>query len=394
MTRSFNDFIERKGTKSLKWDETKKVFGKSDVLPLWVADMDFSAPDEVVQAIQARSKHPIFGYTIASDETKQAVVNWLQSRHNWSIKNEWVTFTSGVVPALAACVQTFTNENDSILIFTPVYHPFFQVIQKNNRKLITSSLLIENNHYEIDFNDVEQKFANGIKAIIFCSPHNPGGRVWTKSELQTLAALCKKYNVLIISDDIHSDLLLNNHKHIPISHISEDSLQRTITCIAPSKTFNLAGLQASATIIANKDLRKAYEDHLHKQGHFTLNTFAIEGIEASYRYGAKWLNEVIAYIEENVQLVQQVLPTIDPRIRIMKPEATYLIWLDFRGLGIEEKTLQYHLLTDGKVALEPGSRFGEDGSGFFRLNVACPRSTLTEGLERIKLAVEVAVKNL
>ncbi|RAK18682.1 cystathionine beta-lyase [Anoxybacillus vitaminiphilus] len=383
---SFDDFIERRNTYSVKWDETERIFGVKDVLPLWVADMDFKAPEKVLEALAKRVEHGVFGYTSIPASLKQAVCDWMMSKHEWHIDSKWLSFSTGVVPALATAIQAFTSPGDKIIVQTPVYYPFLQLVEKNNRELVLNPLQLTNGKYEMDFADLKEKI-KGAKLLLLCSPHNPGGRVWSKEELIKLGELCLEHNVIVVSDEIHSDLVFSGSRHTPFASISEEFAQNSVTCIAPTKTFNLAGLQSAISIIPNRTLKTQFDSVQQRQGFFTLNTFAIIGTEAAYRHGEQWLNDLLKYIEKNVELTCSFIERHLPKLKVMKPEATYLVWIDCRNLQKSDQELKQLLLQKGKIAVEPGNKFGEDGSGFIRLNVACTRETLQEALKRLATAL-------
>ena len=387
-TYSFDQLINRTGTQSVKWDKTDLVFGAKDVLPFWVADMDFQAPPNVLQTINERVKHGIFGYTSPTESTANALSSWVEKKHQWTIDHEWITYSPGVVFALSMAIQAFTEPGDSILIQPPVYTPFFNMIKVNDREVVENPLKLAGDKYEIDFADLEQKFAEGVKLMILCSPHNPVGRVWTKEELKKLADLCEKYNVLIVSDEIHSDLIYQPYKHIPISMVSEDAANRTITCMAPSKTFNIPGLQASAIIIPNEKLRTQYAQQQQKQGFSNLNTFGIIGLEAAYSEGEEWLEALLVYLKKNVDLVTRFISENLPELRVVQPEGTYLLWIDCNKLHLSEEELHERLLEKGKIAVEKGEKYSSTyGKGFIRLNIGCSHEQLQEGLNRLKVAL-------
>lgn len=382
----FDKLINRKQSSSVKWDLLKELYGESDLLPMWVADMDFEPPTAVTEAIKERVEHGIFGYTYTPKTTNQTIKNWLYNRHSWDIRQSSIVYHSGVVPAIATCIQAFTKPGDSIIVHAPVYRPFFDLIEKNKRIPVFSPLLLENNQFYIDFDDFEQKLQQGAKLFILCNPHNPGGRVWTKEELTKIADLCRQYDCLILSDEIHSDLVYKPNRHIPIVSLHEDYEDFIITCIAPTKTFNLAGLQASAIIIPNKELRNTFKNAQAQQGMGMINIFGIVGMEAAYQHGEQWLEALLDYIAENIQLVKEYIGEHLPQISVMEPEGTYLIWLDCRKLGLSDKEIQERLVKKGKLALEPGSKFGQGGEGFVRINLACPHETVMDGLQRLKRA--------
>ncbi|WP_102274028.1 MalY/PatB family protein [Cytobacillus massiliigabonensis] len=381
----FNQKLNREHTSSVKWGLTKQIFGTDDVLPMWVADMDFSPPNEVKEAIQERVDHGIYGYTYSPPSTTEAIQMWLKKRHSWEINHSWVLYSSGVVPSISIAIEAFTTPGDKVMLQSPVYTPFFEMIEKNNRKIVNTPLKLINNRYEIDFTLFENHLKDGVKLFLLCNPHNPSGRVWTKEELTRIVELCHQYNCLILSDEIHSDLILKN-KHVPIASLNDTYKEITVTCIAPSKTFNLAGLQASAVIIPNKQLRKAFKDVQERQGFFSLSTFGIIGMEAAYRSGEQWLEELLAYIKENVKTVKEYIDEHIPGISVMEPEGSYLIWLNCQALQLSDEEIKDRLLIKGKLALEPGKKYGPGGEGFVRMNIACPREIVLEGLERLKRA--------
>ncbi|MEW4285591.1 MalY/PatB family protein [Priestia koreensis] len=383
----FDESINRFNTQSTKWDNIQTVFGSDDLLPMWVADMDFKAPQEVIDAVSNRVEHGIFGYTHPNDHTHKAIQRWMSARHGWDIEPSWLTYSPGVVFAISMAVQAFTNEQDKVLIQTPVYPPFFNMVKLNNRTLIENPLLLSQGRYEMDFDDLEAKLSNGVKMMILCSPHNPIGRVWTKEELTKVAELCQRYDVLILSDEIHSDIIFGDHVHTPIASLSDEISDRTITCMAPSKTFNLAGFQASSIIISNTELRQKYTEMQHKQGFFSLNALGITAIEAAYTHGEPWLKSLLNYLEQNVSEVESFIHKELPSLSVIKAEGTYLLWIDCRSLNLTDEDLQKLFVQKGKVGVEPGGKYGEEGRGFIRLNIGCPRSTLMEGLNRIKIAL-------
>lgn len=384
----FNERINRRNTSSVKWEATKQLFGEEDLWPMWVADMDFKPPQAVITAIKERVEHGIFGYTFVPPSTSQAIAEWLLKRHQWSIEPNWLLYCGGVVQAISTAIQTFTEEGDQVLLQSPVYTPFFDMIEKNNRKIINAPLILDEDRYRIDFTAFENALKQGCKLFLLCSPHNPGGRVWTKEELEKMADLCLKYNCLILSDEIHSDLVYKKHKHIPIASLNEEIAEKVITFIAPSKTFNLAGLHASAVVIKNETLRTQFQETMRRQGSFSLNTFGITGMEAAYLEGEAWLEDLLDYLQSNKDFAISFLKEHLPEITCIDSEGTYLLWLDCRKLGFSDKELRQHLLQKGKLALEPGPKYGPGGEGFVRMNIACPMDDLIEGLKRLKKAFE------
>ncbi|CAM3955819.1 MalY/PatB family protein [Alkalicoccus chagannorensis] len=384
----FQEYIDRTNTLSVKWDRTKDVFQtEHPLLPMWVADMDFHPPEAVMEAIQQRAAHGLYGYTYISTRVKEAVRDWMQHRHDWSVDLDWIQFSHGVVPSIGKAIQALTEPGDKIALQSPVYPPFFSMVKDNNREVVDCPLVEENGTYSIDFNELETAFQSGVRMFLLCSPHNPVGRVWTREELQQLGQLCVRYEVILIADEIHHDLVFAPHVHVPAAALSEAISRQTITLTAPSKTFNLAGLQASSIITEREDWRTAMEKIDKQNGFFTLNTFGILAMQAAYEHGENWLNELLHYLEGNIRLVDSFLQAELPEVKAFQPEATYLLWLDFRGTGLSNSELQKALLEKGAVAMNPGHSFGEGGKGFARMNIACPRDTVKEGLKRIKKAV-------
>lgn len=380
---NFQTYYERRNTRSVKWDMLRTVFQTDDVLPMWVADMDFQAPAEVQEALLDRVKHGIYGYTVIDQQVKTAIVNWLTKRHQWSIQSGWLLFSPGVVPSLYTAIRAFTDVNDKIMIQTPVYTPFYEMINNQQRQLVTNPLKFTNKRYEIDFAHFEQQLKNGVKVFILCSPHNPVGRVWRKDELTEIARLCIKYNVLILSDEIHSDLIYPGYRHIPIASLSEEIAEHTITFMSPTKTFNLAGLQASYMIISNKHLRYQMKKQLKNQGFTTLNTMGITALESAYIHGEKWLHELIDVLTDHKNYVSKMFTQHQTGLEVIEPEGTYLLWIDCQSLNMDAKTLHRFMIDEAKVGLSPGIDYGEEGKQFMRMNIACPKETLQLGIDRI-----------
>ncbi|TAA67871.1 MalY/PatB family protein [Planococcus salinarum] len=381
----FEEVYERRKTRSIKWDLMEMIYeieDASEILPLWVADMDFPAPPPVIDALKKRLEHPILGYTYIDDGCKRAIAHWQSKRNDWQVEEEEIMFQSGVIPAMAAILQVFTNPGDSVVVTPPVYPPFFSIPQNQGRKVLYSEMKETNGEYTLDYEDLEEKFKTAT-FFIFCHPHNPGGKVWKEDEMNEILRLAEKHDVLIISDEIHSDLVLKAHQHIPLAKLAGDQAHRIFTCIAPTKTFNLAGIQASMLIVTDPKKRLRLENHAAANGTGMMNAFAPVALQAAYEEGEAWLDELLEVLSSNMDYVIEKLGASIPSIKIAKPEATYLMWLDCRDLGLEESEIMKKLLHDGKVALEPGSKYGEPGTGFLRLNVACPRSMLEDGVERI-----------
>ena len=384
----FNQIIDRKNTKCYKWDYNKEIFGKEDLLSMWVADMDFQAPPEVLEILNKRVDHGIFGYTGFTDSFYTSIINWIQNRFKWKIKKDWIIATPGIVPAINFAIQTYTTKNDKILVQTPVYYPFFTSIKNNKRKLIVSELKLINDHYEMDFADLEIKLTDDVKMMILCSPHNPVGRVWKLDELKQVSELCLKHNVLLISDEIHSDLILSNNKHIPIPTISKEILNNSLTMFAPSKTFNVAGLSLSFVVIPDKKIRGKFQKTLLNLGLHGGNTFGIEALEASYTFGQKWLEELLIYIEGNYIFVQQYLQNHISQIKAVKMEGTYLLWLDCRKLNLSQEELVYFFINNAGLALNDGAKFGKGGKGFMRMNIGCSRKLIEQALDQLAIAIK------
>ncbi|USK74675.1 PatB family C-S lyase [Peribacillus frigoritolerans] len=384
----FEEQINRENSGSAKWDKNflTSLYGREDVLPMWVADMDFPSPEGIQKALMERLNHPIFGYTVPSETVFTEIQSWLKDRHSWQIDTKWISFSSGVVSAIGTTIQAFTNPGDKILLQSPVYTPFFDMIKNNDREVVNSHLIIEKDRFEIDFSDFEDKLKSGVKLFLFCSPHNPGGRVWTKDELLRIGELCEKYDVIIVSDEIHADLFHTTSKHYPIGSLSEKLADRTVTLMAPSKTFNIAGLQASFLITSNERLQKQLQMAQTKLAFHGLNIFALTAMEAAYREGLEWLEDMIGYIEENIKVAEEFIAAEIPSLHVMHPEASYLLWIDCRDLGLNDKEIKDRLIHQGKLALEPGSKYGPGGEGFVRMNLGCTRSVLMDGLNRLKLA--------
>ncbi|WP_033012362.1 MULTISPECIES: MalY/PatB family protein [Geobacillus thermoleovorans group] len=382
----FDRVIDRRGTLSVKWDDVHRVFGREDVWPMWVADMDFPAPKEVQEALRQRVEHGVFGYTVIPDSLKEAVCQWLERRHDWTIDPSWLVFAHSVVPAVAAAIEAFSEPGDRIIVFSPVYRPLFDLVRRHDRTLLFSPLRLEEDNYAIDWDDLERKLPDA-KLLILCHPHNPGGKSWTKEELERLGELCLKHGVFVLSDEIHADLTLPPAKHTPFASLHPELAAQSATFRAPTKTFNLAGLQAAEVILPDESRRRAFRLVQQRHGFFTLNAFAIVGAEAAYRHGGPWLDALLDYLRQNIDMTVAYLAEHLPPLRPVRPQATYLVWIDCRGLGLSEAELKRRLLETGKLAVEFGSKFGQEGVGFIRLNIACPRPTLEEGLRRLATAL-------
>jgi cysteine-S-conjugate beta-lyase len=403
MKYDFDQEINRKDTQSAKWGviqdpdnpsrwiSTDDYFGDNRMLPLWVADMDFPAPQPVVDALVRRAQHGIFGYTIRTNSYDAAVVNWMKRRHGWNVAPDWILTTPGVVPAVNLLIRTFTRPGEKVLVQQPVYYPFFTAIENNAAQIVSSSLLLEDGRYRMDFADFEKKAADPATTLfILCSPHNPVGRVWTREELTRLGEICLRHNVLVIADEIHADLIYKGVTFTPFAGISAALAQNTVVCTAPSKTFNLAGLHTSNIIIPNPSLRRRFQKTLNSCGMGKwANPFGVVACETAYREGEEWLEQVLAYIEANLDFLQHYLDAHVPGVRLIRPEGTYLVWLDCRGLGLDNQALKRLMMEKARLFPDEGFIFGPEGDGFERINIACPRAILQEALERIRRAVAV-----
>jgi len=394
MKYNFNRFIDRRDSFSLKWSKEalQMVFKKDDddLLPLWVADMDFECPKPVVDALKKEAEGCVYGYNWhGTPKYLDAVTGWMDRRHQWKVDPKWIVYSPGIVPAINMMVQTYSNIGDKVIVQPPVYYPFFSAVTANGRKLLSNQLHYENQKYTFDFEDFEEKAKDPLtKIFILCSPHNPVGRVWTKEELKKLGDICIEHDILIISDEIHHDLILPGNNHTVFSTISEEFEQKTIVCTAPSKTFNLAGLQVSNIIIPDEKLRESFINTIvHKNGIGIPNSFGIVAMIAAYNEGEEWLEQVLRYIDSNFHFLHEFVTNEIPDVKYIKPEGTYLAWLDFNSLGLNDEDLKDLILNKAKIALDNGKLFGLGGEGFQRINVACSKSILEETMDRIKKVV-------
>ena len=381
--------IERKNTDCLKFDAAVRRGYPECILPLWVADMDFPAAPPILAALQKRIAHGVFGYSEPDPNRFFPVLErWFRERHNWQIQKDWLIQTPGVVFALAMAVKAFTNPGDAVLIQQPVYYPFSEVILDNGRRRVSSDLILKDGRYDIDFTDLERKTVeNKVKLFLLCSPHNPVGRVWTREELETVAAICHKNNVIVVADEIHEDFVWTERPHIPYASLGEAFAQQAVICTAPSKTFNLAGLQVSNIFIPDYGLRRRFHHEINAAGYSQLNTLGLIACEAAYQYGAPWLEEVKQYLCGNINFTKVFLQQHIPQISLVEPEGTYLLWLDCRGLGLANTELEDLIIKKAGLWLDSGAIFGASGKGFQRINIACPRSVLQEALERMQKAI-------
>jgi cystathionine beta-lyase len=381
----FDSVIDRKGTKSLKYDFAVKRGKPADVLPLWVADMDFKTSSYVTDALHSMADHGIFGYSESEDNYFDALKGWMKRRHNWDVEEKWITKTPGIVYALAMAVQAYTEKGDGILIQQPVYYPFSEVINDNERKLVNSPLVRdENGRYHIDYNDFENKITSeNVKLFILCNPHNPVGRVWTADELNKVGEICLKHGVIVVSDEIHFDFVFEGTHHV-FSTVNDSFRDISVICTSPSKTFNVAGLQVSNIIIENTELRRRFRKQLNKSGYSQVGLAGLVACEAAYKNGDEWLDAVLAYIKANAVYTRKFVEERLPKVKMSWLEGTYLVWLDFNAYGLADSELNRRMLYDAGLWLDGGSIFGKDGEGFQRINIACPRETLKTALERIE----------
>ena len=392
MKYNFNEKIDRSENHSAKWAEMEMKFGRSDLIPMWVADMDIKAAPEIVESMKKKVEQEIFGYVYRPDSYYETAANWLKKRFGYEISPASLIHSPGVVPSMSILVKMLTKSNDKILIQTPVYPPFAASVKDNGRELVENPLIKdEKGYYTIDFEDLEKKLAeDDVKLFILCNPHNPVGRVWKKEELLKMGELCKKYNVRILADEIWRDLIMPGYKHIPMASLSKEIEDITITLFSPTKSFNLAGLQASFATFPRVDERKEFDNILGQMDVKRNNPFSLVAFETAYEKCEDWLEELIQHIDGNMQYVIDFINERLPKIKIVKPEGTYLMWLDFNGVGIPQDKIQEFLINEAKVAMNDGGTFGSNGKGFARMNVACPRYMVEEAMSRI----EKALKNL
>ena len=384
---NFDEPTKREGTNCIKYDRREEIFGKKDIIPMWVADMDFKTPDFVTEAFRDQLKYEIFGYSFRPPEFYSSIIGWLKCRHNWSIEKEWIIFTPGIVPALNFCTLAFTQPGDNIIVQPPVYFPFFSAVEAHGRTLVYNKLKEADGRWIMDFESLISSIDQKTRMIIISNPHNPVGRVWTPEELKELADICMKNNMLILSDEIHCDLVLPGFSHTPFATLSEEVAGNTITCIAPSKTFNLAGLSTSTVIISNPVLRRSFSRIIENLHIGNGNIFGTAASVASYTHGHKWLDALVDYIDHNVDFVEDYCRKMIPEIVPVQPEATYMIWLDCRILGMNAKELQNFFVNRAGIGMNEGSTFGPGGEGFMRMNLGTTHQTVIKAMEQIEKAV-------
>ena len=390
MKYDFDTIVDRYNTGSVKYDTAERSGMPADVMPMWVADMDFRAPDEIVSRMRQLCDFGVYGYTMVTDSYFDAVRNWFSSRFDWEVERKWLVTTPGVVFALSAAVKAFTEPGEGVLIQRPVYYPFTEVVENNGRVVVNSSLRYDKGSYAIDYEDLEAKLArDDVKLMLICSPHNPVGRVWTRNELSKVCRLCLKYNVKMVSDEIHADFVFANREHVPLASLSEQVRENCVVCTAPSKSFNLAGLQISNIFIPNRDMRHAFRRELEKTGLFGVNMVGLCACQAAYESGGEWLDQLKEYLEGNIQFLKSFVNEHMPRIKVVDTEGTYLVWMDLQELNLVDQ--KNFIVNKAGLWLDTGSMFGEEGRGFERINVACPRTVLEEALNRLKRAYDAMI---
>lgn len=390
MKYDFDTIVDRYNTGSVKYDTAERSGMPADVMPMWVADMDFRAPDEIVSRMRQLCDFGVYGYTMVTDSYFDAVRNWFSSRFDWEVERKWLVTTPGVVFALSAAVKAFTEPGEGVLIQRPVYYPFTEVVENNGRVVVNSSLRYDKGSYAIDYEDLEAKLArDDVKLMLICSPHNPVGRVWTRDELSKVCRLCLKYNVKMVSDEIHADFVFANREHVPLASLSEQVRENCVVCTAPSKSFNLAGLQISNIFIPNRDMRHAFRRELEKTGLFGVNMVGLCACQAAYESGGDWLDQLKEYLEGNIQFLKSFVNEHMPRIKVVDTEGTYLVWMDLQELNLVDQ--KEFIVNKARLWLDTGSMFGDEGRGFERINVACPRAVLEEALNRLKRAYDALI---
>ncbi|WP_294616733.1 MalY/PatB family protein [uncultured Bacteroides sp.] len=386
MKYNFDEVIERRGTDSVKWDGVENVWGRNDLTPLWVADMDFRTPPFVMDALRRRLDHEVLGYTFACEEWYTSICNWLHRRHQWEVRRDMLTFVPGIVRGQAFALQCFTKPGDRVMVMTPVYHPFFLVTERLGREVVCSPLDLCDGHYRIDFERFSEDI-RGCRVLILCNPHNPGGRVWTVDELRRIADICRENGTMVISDEIHADLTLPPCKHHPFATVSEAAAQNSLTFMAPSKAFNMPGLGSSYAIAVNEDIRHRFREFMEAGEFCEGHLFAYIGAAAAYTHGEEWLEQMLEYVQGNIDFTEHYLKEHVPGIGMIRPQASYLIFLDCRGLGLPQEELVRFFVEKARLALNDGTMFGKPGEGFMRLNVGCPRPILQKALQQLSAAL-------
>ena len=386
MNYNFDEVVCRKHTDALKLEALAPRWGRTDLLPMWVADMDFKTPPFIVEVMKKRMECEIFGYTAKPESWYEAIINWQARRHQWTIAKEMISFVPGVVPALAMAVQAFTERGEKVMIQQPVYNPFAQVIRNNHRELVNCPLELKDGQYHINFEVFEEKI-KGCKLFLFCHPHNPGGRVWTREELQKVATICAQNNVIVVADEIHADLTLPPYQHIPFATVSEEATQNSVVFASPSKAFNMAGLATSYAVIANPTLRRRFESYVEGNELAAGNVFAFNTVVAAYNKGEEWLQQMLIYVQGNVDEVIHYIEKYIPQLKVIVPQASYLVFIDFSALQLSQKEIVALCTDKAHLALNDGAIYGEEGKGYMRINLACPRSVVKQALIQLKEAV-------
>ncbi|RIX47261.1 pyridoxal phosphate-dependent aminotransferase [Paenibacillus nanensis] len=382
MAYKFDELINRKNTRSYKWDQVGPLFGSADILPLWVADMDFPSPPAVQEALKKRVDIGAYGYAIRTDEYADSIMSWFGRRHGWSLQREWISDSPSVVTTLSLAVEQFTAPGDKVVIQTPVYYPFYDVVRDNGRELALNPLQIRDGRFEMDLAHLESLFKDGAKMILLCNPHNPGGRVWSREELAALGELCLRYGVIVVSDEIHCDLVYPDYEYTPFASLSPELADKTITCLAATKTFNLPGLHTSFMVISNRDMKARLDKRIKTLSIHMSHHFAQEAVIAAYTESEDWLDELLVYVKGNLDYALDYLAQQLPQVKPMKPEGTYLLWVDCRSLGLDKQGLKQLMYEKAKVAFNEGSTFGTEGEGWLRINLACPRFVLEQALKQ------------
>ena len=387
MKYDFDEIVPREHTDCFKFDNVKEIFGTEDVIPMWIADMDFKTPPFIVETIRKRLEHEVLGYTFTNSSWKPAIQNWVSRRYGWDVSSGEIGFVGGIVPAISFALQCFTAPGDKVLIQPPVYPPYHNVTKELGRTLVTNPLKLVNGQLEVDFTDFEEK-VKGCKLFLLCNPHNPCGRVWSKAELQRMCDICVQNNVLIVSDEIHCDMTFKGFTHTPFATVSEDAKNNSITFMAASKTFNIAGLKSSYHIIQNDGLRRQYNDFLRKNELDSAHLFATAPVATAYNEGDEWLSQMLEYVEANIDYMEDFLKANMPKLNMIRPQASFLVFIDARALGLPHDELVRFFIREAKVGMNDGATFGEGGSGFMRMNLGCPRSVLKKALGQIKSAYD------
>lgn len=382
MQYDFDKRPDRRNTRSYKWDQSLKLFGREDLLPLWVADMDFESPPAVKEAMVRRAEIGIYGYTIPDEAYKDAIVRWFDRRHGWRLETEWLSDSPGIVTSLSLAVELFSEPGSPVILQTPVYYPFFDVIEMNGRQAAENPLIKRNGRYEMDYDHLESLMKKGARLLLLCNPHNPGGRAWSRGELLQLAELCEKYGVKVVSDEIHCDLMMPGHTHVPFASVSEAAADMTLTCLAATKTFNLPGLHTSFIAASNRTIKRTFDRRIKALSLHMTNFFAHDAVKAAYDHGEQWLDQLLEYLSGNLKAALDVLGERLPEAEPMIPEATYLLWADFTRLGLDTAGLKRLMYEKAGVAFNEGSIYGKPGEGHLRINLACPRSLLLEAMDR------------